>query len=136
MVNLDDFLKHPKVQYIPLSVYKSIEGDWQNPFDNKNPNFFIYQNIEELSARLSHYRLPEINPKPEDMKDYVVVVALNFTVKRGFFRSLTTKFIGEKKDDHFQIFYVTKKYFPKRVLHFTLYTEEGEKLTWENVEIL
>lgn len=135
MVNIDDFLKHPKVQYIPLSVENSREGVWQNPF-NSGPDLYIYQNPEDLSSKLSHLDLPQINASPEDMTNNLVIIALNFEVKRGYFRFLTTKFIGEEKEGHYQVFFVTKKYFPRRVLHFTLYSEEGKKMAWENIEIL
>ena len=132
---MDDFLKHPRVQYIPLLVHKPLEGDWQNPFENNSPRLFIFQNAEELSAKLSHYNLPEVNPAPEDANNYLGVLALNFQVKRGYFRFLTIKFVGIKQENYYQVFYVTKKYFPQRTLHFTLYTEKGEKVAWENIDV-
>ncbi len=131
---MDDFLKHPKVQYIPLSINNLIEGDWKKSFYNE-PEFYLYQNQEDLSAKLFHLELPQIN-FPEEMNDNMVILALNFKVERGYFRFLTTKFIGREKERHFQVFYVTKKYFPKRVLHFTLYTEEGNRIAWENIEVV
>ncbi len=131
---MDNFLSHPSVEYIPLSIINPREGEWQNPFDSK-PFFFIYQDRDSLAAKLVSYGLPQINPSAEEMNDYLVVVSLDFIIKRGYFRFLTVKLVGEARENSYQIFYLTKKYFPRRVLHFAFYTEEGEKISWENVEI-
>ncbi|UNC91019.1 hypothetical protein [Candidatus Contubernalis alkaliaceticus] len=133
---MDDFLKHPKVQYIPLSINNLTEGDWKKPYYN-DPEFYLYLDHEELSAKLSHLEIPNNNiPLPEEMKESMIIIVINFRVLRGYFRFLTTKFIGEEKKGYFQVFYVTKKYFPKRVLYFTLYNEEGDRVAWENIEII
>lgn len=134
---MDHFLEHPKVQYIPLSIKNLNMGAWQNPFHNyNNPDIYFFQNQEGLSSKLSHYKLPDIELAPEEFDHCIAVLALNFKIEKGYFRFLTAKYIGEKKEGHFQVFCVTKKYFPKRVLHFALFTEEGKKISWENVEII
>lgn len=132
---MDHFLKHPKIQYIPLYINDLEKGEWQRPFYDQ-PAFYFFQTQEGLTAKLSHFQLPEVNLPPENMEDRIAVLALNYKVKRGYFRFLTAKYIGEKNEGHYQIFWVTKKYFPKRVLHFAIYTEEGKKISWENVEII
>ncbi len=130
-----DFLKHPKIQYIPLSVTNLQEGAWKYSF-HQTPRFYAYQNLKDLSEGLSRFRLPEIELNPEGLEERLAIIALNFKVEKGNFRSLTAKLIGVIKKDYFQLFYITKKYFPKRILHFVLYTNEGEKITWENIKIL
>lgn len=95
-----------------------------------------YQNLKDLSEGLSRFRLPEIELSPEDLEERLAIIALNFKVEKGNFRSLTAKLIGVREKDYFQLLYITKQYFPKRVLYFVLYTNEGEKITWENIKIL
>ncbi len=131
---MDHFLEHPKVQYIPLRVINPEDGFLSEGL--KKPNFYVYQNHEHLSVALSNFNLPEMNPDPELFEDHQAVIVLNFQVERGFFRFLTVKWIGEKKEGYFQVFFVTKKYFPRRVLHFTLYTKEGNKTAWKNIHVL
>ncbi len=128
-----DFLKNPLVQYIPIRVSNSSEGFWQNPLYNDS-EIFVYKDLEDLSATLSQLRLPQINPLPEDN---LAIVALNFKAERIYYRFLTVKLIGQKKKDYYHIFSITNKYFPKRIrlLHFTLFTQAGEKLAWKNIKI-
>lgn len=131
---MDYFLEHPKVQYIPLRLINPEDGFLPEAYNK--PAFHIYQNHEHLSFALSNFNLPEMNLDPQFFEDHLAVIALNFEVKRGFFRFLTVKLIGENQEGFFQVFYVTKKYFPRRVLHFTLYTEEGKKVAWKNIDVL
>jgi hypothetical protein len=131
----DRFLKYPMVQYIPLSVLRPVEGAWPNPFHNRTL-FFVSQSKEDLAKKLAYFGVPGIEAGHADLNDHLAITAINFKAARGYFRFLTVKLIGQRKEGHYQIFYVTKKYFPKRSLHFTLYTEDGEKLAWENIEIL
>ncbi|MCL5981512.1 MAG: hypothetical protein M1571_03135, partial [Firmicutes bacterium] len=63
------------------------------------------------------------------------VLALNFQVRLVLFRYLTCKLIGESKVNSFQVFALTKKYFPRRPVHFALYEDNGTKLKAINQEI-
>ncbi len=127
-------LKNPLVQYIPISINDSREGVWQNPIQIYNdPIFFVFQDPEELSTNLSQLSLPRINSPSQDN---AVIVALNFKVEKIYFRFVTVKLIGQKKKDYFHLFNITKKYFNRRTLYFTLYTAEGDEITGKNINIL
>jgi hypothetical protein len=128
-----DFLENPLVQYIPIRINNPIEGVWQNPLYN-DPDIFVSQDIKDLSNNLSQLRLPQISFA---FQHNLAIIALNFKVEKIYYRFHTIKLIGQRKQDNYHIFSITNKYFPKhvRILHFSLFTQVGEKLAWKNIKV-
>jgi len=128
-----DFLKNPLVEYIPIRINNSREGILQNPLYNE-PDIFVYQNLRDLSTNLSELRLPQTS---FDLEDNMAIIALNFKVEQVYYRFHTIKLIGQIENDHYHIFSITRKYFPKgvRILHFTLFTQDGENRAWRNITV-
>ncbi|MBS4021642.1 MAG: hypothetical protein KGZ79_04375 [Dethiobacter sp.] len=127
------FLSNPIIQYIPISIRTlGSNSNWANPFSHTNQQIFIFQDPLALQSALSRYGITAQAPHPgNDM----YVLALNFQAEIVLFRYLTCKIIGRSTPGSSHVFAITKKYFPRRVIHFAIYENNGVRLGWVNQEI-
>lgn len=134
MKNASLFLQYPILQYIPLTVRTLGRSDnWVNPFHQPNPQFMLFQDTQSLKSAIERYQAPA--SVPTENRDELFVLALNFQAEIGLFRYLTCKIIGISQTNSYHVFAFTKKYFPRRLLHFVLTENDGRKLKWLNEEI-
>ncbi len=134
MKNASLFLQYPIIQYIPLTVRTLGKSDnWSNPFHQPTPQFMLFQDIPSLKSAIDRYQAHASLPVENDNE--LFVLALNFQAEMGLFRFLTCKVIGISKTNSYHVFAFTKKYFPRRLLHFVLTENNGRKLKWLNIEI-
>lgn len=127
-------LKYPLVQYIPLTIRTIGKSDnWSNPFHQPSAQFFLFQDAAALQSALTRYHASASvpHPSPDDM----FILALNFQADIALFRYLTCKIIGKSTLNSYHIFIITKRYFPRRKLHFALYESSGQLLRWLNEEV-
>lgn len=133
MKKASHFLPYPLVQYIPVSMYTLGQGtNWPNPFNQTKAQFFLLQDAKALKSILARFQISADVPSSDTD---LYVLALNFQVRLVLFRYLTCKLIGESKVNSFHVFALTKKYFPRRPVHFALYEDNGTKLKALNQEI-
>lgn len=128
-----NFLRYPLVQFIPVSIQTLGRDDnWANPFNQAKAQFYLFQDAQALKSALERFQAPAAVP---DNSADLYVLALNFQVRLVLFRYLTCKLIGESMVNSYHVFALTKKYFPRRVLLFELYEDDGTKLKALNQEI-
>ncbi len=133
MKKVSHFLPYPLVQFIPVSIRTLGKDDnWANPFNQAKAQFFLFQDSQALRSALERFQAPAAVPAGNTD---LYVLALNFQVRLVLFRYLTCKLIGESKVNSYHVFALTKKYFPRRVLHFVLYEDNGTRLREVNQEI-
>lgn len=127
------FLSNPLVQYIPITMRTlGSSTDWSNPYNQPSPQFFIFQEAGALQSALDRYQVP-VQATEGDNQLYVL--ALNFQAETILFRYLTCKIIGKVHVNSYHVFSMSKRYFPKRMLHFALFENDGTKIRWLNQEI-
>lgn len=133
MKNAGTFLSNPIVQYIPISINTLAKGEnWVNPFSQPSPQFLLFQDAEAYKSSLTRYQIPNVTV-PQGGELYVL--CLNFTADLVLFRYLTCKIMGNNNIGSYHAFAVTKKYFPRRQLHFAMYDPDGRKIKFVNQEI-
>lgn len=133
MKKASHFLPYPLVQFIPVSIRTLGKDDnWANPFNQAKAQFYLFQDPLALKSALERFQAPAAVPATG--KELYVLV-LNFQVRLVLFRFLTCKLIGESIANSYHVIALTKKYFPRRVLHFVLYEDDGTKLKDLNQEI-
>lgn len=127
------FLPYPLLQYIPISLRTlGQNSNWSNPYSRSGAQFLLFQDPQALQSALSRFQITAQTPGESDI---LYVAALNFQAKGGLFRYLTCKIIGSSQANSYHVFAMTKKYFPRRVIHFAFYEDTGEKIRWLNQEI-
>ena len=127
------FLSYPILQYIPISTRTLAQSDtWANPFNQPNPQLFLFQDEEALKSALTRFQI-QLTTEPPTGDLYVL--CLNFQADLVLFRYLTCKIIGDRHLGSIHVFAITKKYFPRRSLHFGLFENDGKKLRGINQEI-
>lgn len=133
MKNAGKFLHYPLLQYIPISIRTlGSTENWVNPFHQASAQFFLFQDPQALKSALDRFQVSVLVPaSSQDL----YVLALNFQVRLVLFRYLTCKFIGKSMVNSYHVFAITKKYFPRRSIHFALYEDDGRKLKSLNTEI-
>ncbi len=133
MKNAAKFLYHPILQYIPLTVRTlGSSENWGNPYNQRQQHFFLFQDPKALQSALTRY---QINARIPDTGGELYVITFNYQAEAGLFRYLTCKIIGKSVPGSYHVFSFTKKYFPRRMLHFVLYENDGTRLRWLNEEI-
>jgi hypothetical protein len=133
MKNASRFLQYPILQYIPITLRTlGQSSNWSNPYTQPGTRFLLFQDPQALQSALSRFQVAAQTPARENE---LYVIALNFQARGGLFRYLTCKIIGSSHPDSYHVFAMTKKYFPRRVIHFAFYEENGEKIRWQNQEI-
>jgi hypothetical protein len=133
MKNAAKFLSYPILQYIPITVRTLGSSEsWGNPYTLENRQFFLFQDPQALQSALSRYSIQAQVPVSNDE---LYILALNFQAEIVLFRYLTCKIIGQSTPGSYHVFAITKKYFPRRMLHFVLYENNGVRLMWQNQEI-
>jgi hypothetical protein len=133
MKKISPFLPYPLVQFIPVPVRTlGKDENWVNPFNQAKTQFYLFQDPLALKSALERFQAPSAVPANGEE---LYVLALNFQVRLVLFRYLTCKLIGESRVNSYHVFALTKKYFPRRVLHFVLYEDNGTKLRELNQEI-
>ncbi|MCW3490559.1 hypothetical protein [Dethiobacter alkaliphilus] len=126
MQNAGKFLSYPILQYIPISINTLAQTDqWSNPFNQPSPQLFLFQDEDALRSALNRFQI-QLQKTPPDGDLYVL--CLNFQTELVLFRYLTCKIIGEEQLGSVHVFAITKKYFPRRSLHFGLFENDGRKL--------
>ncbi|MDW7650752.1 MAG: hypothetical protein SCK29_05990 [Bacillota bacterium] len=132
MKNAGKFLSFPILQYIPISIHTLSESEnWPNPFNQPSPQLLLFQDPHALKSALERFQIQATIPQREEL----YVLCLNFRAELVLFRYLTCKIIGESNVGSYHVFTVTKKYFPRRPLHFALFEHDGRKLKSLNQEI-
>lgn len=127
------FLTNPLLQYIPITIGTlGRSTDWSNPFNQPSPQFFIFQDAGALQSALDRYQIPV---QAAQGSNQLYVLALNFQAETVLFRYLTCKIIGNIHINSYHVFTMTKRYFPRRMLHFALFEYNGTKIRWLNQEI-
>jgi hypothetical protein len=133
MKNAAKFLSYPILQYIPITVRtlgSSETGETRMIW--KTGSFFssrMHRRCRALSAVItSRHRFPVSNGE-------LYILILNFQAEIVLFRYLTCKIIGRSTRGSYHVFAITKKYFPRRMLHFVLFENNGVRLMWQNQEI-
>lgn len=127
------FLKYPLLQYIPISINTlARSANWSNPFSQASPQLFLFQDRDALQSTLSRFQITPDTAVPEGD---LYLVCLNFKAELVLFRYLTCKIIGKSQVGSYHVFSVTKKYFPRRSLHFGMFENDGRKLRAVNYEI-
>jgi hypothetical protein len=133
MQNAGKFLSYPILQYIPISINTLARSAvWSNPFNQPSAQLFLFQDIEALKSTLTRFQIP-LDVAPPNGELYVL--CLNFRAELVLFRYLTCKIIGEDRIGSYHVFAVTKKYFPRRSLHFGLFENDGRKLRSVNLDV-
>jgi hypothetical protein len=133
MKNAGKFLSYPILQYIPISINTlALSSGWSNPFNHPSPQLFLFQDTDALKSTLSRFQIP-LDREPKGGELYVL--CLNFKAELVLFRYLTCKMIGKERLGSYHVFAVTKKYFPRRSLHFALMGNGGKKLRGINYEV-
>ncbi|MBS3900166.1 MAG: hypothetical protein KGZ54_06085 [Dethiobacter sp.] len=133
MKNAANFLNYPILQYIPISINPLAQNaEWSNPFNLSGPQFFLFQDSAALKSALTRLQI-KLNSTPPEEELYVI--CLNFRAELVLFRYLTCKIIGQSQGNNCHVFSLTKKYFPRRFLHFGLFENDGRKLRSINFEI-
>ncbi|NLP37658.1 MAG: hypothetical protein GX357_08405 [Firmicutes bacterium] len=125
------FLKYPLLQYIPISLTSLYSNSWHDPLQS-HPEVLLFQNHEAFQTALHRFGESNLPAAPAGM---LYVICLNFKAELVLFRYLTCKIIGQEQPGSLHAFYMTKKYFPRRTIHFVLCTDRGEKLRSINEEI-
>lgn len=129
-----DFLKFPKVQYIPMTKYYLFKGDWANPFNSERASLIVCQSQSCLQENVAQYSLPSVE-QSIDFNSYIFIATLNFTVDKSYFRHLTLKLIGSEARGDMEMFLLTRKYFMHPQLHTALFSSTGKKLDWVNTKL-
>lgn len=133
MKNASHFLSHPILQYIPISIRTLAKSDiWTNPFNQPSPQFYLFQDVEALTSAMNRF---QIHPTTTPPTGELYLLCLNFNADLVLFRYLTCKIIGTTKVGGYHVFAITKKYFPRRSIHFAWYESSGRKLRSVNQEI-
>jgi hypothetical protein len=133
MKNAAKFLSYPILQYIPITVRTlGSSENWGNPYDLENRQFFLFQDAQALQSTLSRYNIQAQVP---GSNGELYILILNFQAEIVLFRYLTCKIIGRSTRGSYHVFAITKKYFPRRMLHFVLFENNGVRLMWQNQEI-
>ena len=126
MKNAARFLNYPILQYIPIAMHNLVQNDnWHNPFSQASPQLLHFQNQAAFENALQHYQVRLSAPPPPNE---LYLICLNFKAGLVLFRYLSCKIIGTPQLGSIHVFSVTKKYFPRRMINFTLYTEEGKRI--------
>ncbi|MBS3886393.1 MAG: hypothetical protein KGZ41_02840 [Dethiobacter sp.] len=133
MKNAANFLNYPILQYIPISINPLAQNAaWPNPFNLSGPQFFLFQDSAALQSALTRMQI-KLNDTPPAGE--LFIICLNFRAELVLFRYLTCKIIGQSQGNNCHVFSLTKKYFPRRSLHFGLFENDGRKLRSINFEI-
>jgi len=133
MKKVSPFLEYPLVQYIPVAIHTFGQStSWSNPFNQSKAQFFLFQDSLALESALK--RLQITATVPSSGTD-LYVLSLNFQVRLVLFRYLTCKLIGKSAANSYHVFALTKKYFPRRAVHFALYEDNGKKLNALNQDV-
>lgn len=133
MKNAAKFLSWPIVQYIPIRMQNIGKSDaWTNPFSQPSPLFYLFQDPDALKGTLARFDVHSAALPPAGD---LYVLCLNFQTDLVLFRHLTCKFIGSTRIGSYHAYAVTKKYFPRRSIHFVMYEHDGRKLRSVNEEI-
>lgn len=133
MKDAGKFLNHPILQYIPISIKTLAKTDqWGNPYNQPSAQILLFQDTEALKSALERFQI-RLAAQPHAGELYIV--CLNFRAELVLFRYLTCKIIGVSRVGSVHVFAVTKKYFPRRPIHFALYENDGRKLRSVNLEI-
>ncbi len=131
--NAGKFLQYPILQYIPLTLRTLGQSDsWSNPYSQPSAQFLLFQDLQALQSALHRF---QIQAQVSAAGDELYVIALNFRATAGLFRYLTCKVIGRTRSNSYHVFAMTKRYFPRRVIHFVFCEHNGEKIRWVNQEI-
>ncbi|MCF8002381.1 MAG: hypothetical protein K9K76_11070 [Halanaerobiales bacterium] len=126
----DKIFKYPAVQYIPLQLYKIINGNY--PYPGKKPRFNIYtpENNNELNLQLN-----KIN---SDIRNYniaqqqLAILVLNGIIDIIKYRAYEVFMVGSIDPGNYYLFKITNEYFYKDGLIFTFYNgEDGKKIDQE-----
>jgi len=125
------FLSYPLLQYIPITINSLYSGGWHDPLQS-NPELLLFQNYEAFQSALYRFGFQNLPAAPAGE---LYVICLNFKAELVLFRYLTCKIFGQEQPGSIHTFYMTKKYFPHRSIHFVLCTDEGRKLRSFNEEI-
>ena len=133
MKNASHFLTNPILQYIPISIRTLAKSEvWTNPFNQPSPQLYLFQDVEALKSTMNRFQIQQTTPLPTGE---LYVLCLNFNADIVLFRYLTCKIIGSTKVGGYHVFAITKKYFPRRSIHFAMYESTGRKLRSVNQEI-
>jgi len=133
MKHAANFLNYPILQYIPITINTLAQSEnWANPFNQSGPQFLLFQDSAALQSALARLQIT-LNATPPEEELYVI--CLNFKAELVLFRYLTCKIIGQSRANNCHVFSLTKKYFPRRSLHFGLFENDGRKLRSINFEI-
>jgi hypothetical protein len=133
MKNAGKFLSYPILQYIPISINTlARSASWVNPFNQPSPQLFLFQDIDALKSTLNRFEI-SLDATPQVGQMYVL--CLNYRAELVLFRYLTCKIIGKSRTGSYHVFAITKKYFPRRSLHFAMYENDGRKLRSVNLEV-
>lgn len=133
MQNAGQFLANPILQYIPITIHTLAQNNtWPNPYNQPSPHLFLFQNEDALQSALNRFQIQLTSTPPAGD---LYVLCLNFHADLVLFRYLTCKIIGESKLGSVHVFAITKKYFPRRSLHFGLYENDGRKYKGINQDI-
>ncbi|MFW6035742.1 MAG: hypothetical protein ACOCRZ_05750 [Halothermotrichaceae bacterium] len=121
----DKIFKYPAVQYIPLDKYNTLSKN-NNPNINSNPHMKLYTDNENnnLNKKLSYLGITQdYNIK----KNQLGLLIHNAEVDIIQYRGHEVIMVGKKKDNSFEVFTITKKYFYKDSLGFILYDGTNSK---------
>jgi len=125
------FLKYPVLQYIPVS-FRTV-GQRKGYADARpGARLVLYR---DRAAFLQALQQAGLVPQAALQAGELYAICYNFTAELILFRYLTCKIIGREDQGAIHAFSCTKKYFPRRRLHFALYTDGGRKLYSLNAEI-
>ncbi|MGM0409695.1 MAG: hypothetical protein ACQEQF_02940 [Bacillota bacterium] len=120
-----DIFKYPAVQYIPLQIIDLTEGKSSPDLSTR---FYIFK--KEENSKLN-FRLKNLSIK----KEYVIknnelaILIINARVYYIKYRGYEVIMVGERKKARSIVFKITKKYFYKDRLFFSLYDyQDAEKI--------
>lgn len=126
------FLSYPIVQYIPITIRTLAQsGNWGNPFNQPSPHIYLFEDMAAFKHMLERFQIRLTSVPPEGN---MYVICINFHAELGLFRFLTCKIIGTSTVNSYHVFSITKKYFPRRAIHFVLYDDTGRKLKTVNYD--
>lgn len=123
-----DIFKYPTVQYIPLQLIDLREGESSSKLSS---HFYIFKKEENSNL---NFRLKNLSIKNEYVikNDELAILVINAEVYFIKYRGYEVIMVGERKNAKSFVFKITKKYFYKDRLFFSLYDyQSAEKIDRE-----
>ncbi|WP_027339778.1 hypothetical protein [Halonatronum saccharophilum] len=128
----NEILPYPAIEYIPLTINNIMDAEnWANEHSVK---LYIIDSNREQDRVFRMYNISKT--EPIDFNNNLLILVTNFKVDDIFYRAHRVQTIGNRRENSYHLFTITKRYFYKNRLIFNLYIPDGKKITKRTYQLI